>query len=94
MKALLFFGKLIVMEREIMVFQRKVDRAMKKLHEDSDAGRAERGLEPKDGDEREVPELEKNDLLAMVIAAMITIVRVALLVLVGFGLVIYFSLIH
>lgn len=82
------------MEREIMFFQRKVDRAMKKLHEDSDAGRAERGLETKDGDEREVPELEKNDLLAMVIAAMITIVPVALLVLVGFGLVIYFSLIH
>ena len=42
-----------------MFFQRKVDRAMKKLHEDSDAGRADRGLETKDGDEREVPELEK-----------------------------------
>ena len=42
----------------------------------------------------EAPELEKNDVLAMVIAAAITIVPVALLVLLGLGAIFYFTLIH
>lgn len=67
-----------------MIFQKKIDRAMEKLHEESDAER----------EEREIPELEKNDFLAMVIAAMITIVPVALLVLGGLALVGYFVLMH
>ena len=45
-------------------------------------------------EKREIPELEKNDFLAMVIAAMITIVPVALLVLGGLALVGYFVLMH
>ena len=77
-----------------MIFQKKVDRAMEKLHEDSDAGRAERGLETKETDEQKMPELEKNDFLAMVIAAVITIIPVALLVLGGIALVAYFTLMH
>lgn len=77
-----------------MIFQRKIDRAMEKLHEDSDAGRAERELRPDETYEREVPELEKGDFLAMTIAAMITILPVALLVLVGLALVLYFTLVH
>lgn len=69
-----------------MIFQSKVDRALKKLHEESDAGQED--YIP------EMPELEKNDFLAMVIAALITIIPVALLVLVvvvGIG---YFLLMH
>ena len=63
---------------------------MKRLHEDSDAGKAER----EEMQQYEAPELEKNDVLAMVIAAAITIVPVALLVLLGLGAIFYFTLIH
>lgn len=76
-----------------MIFQNKIDRAMKRLHENSDAGRAERE-ETGDVQQYEAPELEKNDVLAMVIAAAITIVPVALLVLIGLGAILYFTLIH
>lgn len=77
-----------------MIFQKKVDRAFGKLHEDSDAARAEREMEPGEDYVPEVPELEKNDFLAMVIAALITIVPVALIVLVGIVLVGYFLVMH
>ena len=77
---------------ETMIFQSKIDRALKKLHEESDAKAAERGAghipehDAKDGGgadewEREAPMLEKNDFLAMVLAALITFVPAALLVL-------------
>ena len=76
-----------------MIFQNKIDRAMKRLHENSDAGKAERE-EAEGMQQYEAPELEKNDVLAMGIAAAITIVPVALLVLLGLGAIFYFTLIH
>ena len=77
-----------------MLFQGKIDRAMKKLHEDSDeagAGRNNAGGENA-GEDR--PELEKGDFLAMTIAAVITILPVALLVLLGLAAVMYFTIVH
>lgn len=69
-----------------MIFQSKIDKALKKLHEESDAGQ---------GDSiPEMPELEKNDFLAMVIAALITIIPAALLVLLGVVGIGYFLLMH
>lgn len=65
-----------------MIFQKKIDRAFKKLHE-------EQG-ESKD----EMLELEKNDFLAMVLAALITIVPVAVVVLGGIAVLGYFFLMH
>lgn len=75
-----------------MIFQKKIDRAMKKLHEESDAVRNERGEKTGEEESQEFPELEKNDFLAMVIAALITILPVALLVLAGLVLFGYFFL--
>lgn len=69
-----------------MIFQSKVDRALKKLHEESDAGQENKIPE--------MPELEKNDFLAMVIAALITIIPVAFIVLVGVVGIGYFLLMH
>lgn len=77
-----------------MIFQKKVDRALEKLHEDSDAAKAEREQEPGADYEPEKLELEKNDFLAMVIAALITILPVALIVLIGITLIGYFMLMH
>lgn len=70
-----------------MIFQRKLEKAMKKLHEDSDAGEAERAAKEGVPYENEMPELEKNDVLAMFIAAVITFLPVALVVLgiIAFG---------
>ena len=72
-----------------MLFQRKVDRAMKWLHNRSDSAKAEQaekeGNMPSMDDLRreaqDEMELEKGDGLAMLIAAFITILPVALLVL-------------
>lgn len=77
-----------------MIFQKKIDRALKKLHEESDAGQAEKELAPGEKYEPEIPELEKNDLLAMTIAALITIIPVALLVLGGITLIGYLIFMH
>lgn len=77
-----------------MLFQKKIDRAMKKLHEDSDAGRAEREHLGEEDYRQEKPELEKGDFLAMTIAAIITILPVALLVLLGLAAVMYFTIVH
>lgn len=65
-----------------MIFQKKIDRAFKKLHQEQE--------ESKD----EMPELEKNDFLAMVLAALITIVPVAIVVLGGIAVLGYFFLMH
>lgn len=75
-----------------MIFQKKVDRALDKLHEDSDAAKVEQEVGADYEPDR--PELEKNDFLAMVIAALITIIPVALIVLVGITLIGYFTLMH
>lgn len=88
-----------------MIFQSKIDRALKKLHEESDAGAAEREAgrrldqsvraEWDDVEaEREAPVLEKNDFLAMVLAALITFVPAALLVLGILAVAAYFLFAH
>ena len=77
-----------------MIFQKKVDRALEKLHEDSDVAKVEREQEAGADYEPEKLELEKNDFLAMVIAALITILPVALIVLIGITLIGYFMLMH
>ena len=73
-----------------MLFQRKIDRAMKWLHNRSDSAKAEQAateegnLPPVEELRREAQEeekLEKGDGLAMLIAALITILPVALVVL-------------
>ena len=65
-----------------MIFQRKVERALKKLQEESSDSKEEK------------PELEKNDFMAMLIAAFITFLPAAILVLGGISLVGYFFLMH
>lgn len=75
-----------------MIFQKKLDEAMKKLHEDSDAGEAERAAKEGVPYENEMPELEKNDVLAMFIAAVITILPMAVVVLGIIALVAWFFL--
>ena len=74
-----------------MLFQRKIDGAMKKLHEGSDAAEEERRKEAYE--EMERPELEKGDIPAMIIAAFITFIPVAILVL-GIILVAGYFLLH
>ena len=73
-----------------MLFQKKVDRALNKLHEDSDFARKER--EPEF--EKEEISLEKHDLLAMVISAFLVFLPVAVVVLGIIALVGYFFLMH
>ena len=74
-----------------MIFQKKLDAALKKLHEDSNIGIEEETFEEETFEE-ERPGLEKNDALAMLIAALITILPVALLVLGGIVLLGWFFL--
>lgn len=71
-----------------MMFQKKVDRAFEKLHEESDHPETEEfgGTEM----DQEMPELEKNDFLAMVIAALITIVPIGMIALLGIIFIGYF----
>lgn len=77
-----------------MFFQRKIDGAMKKLHESSDAAEEERRKDVGEPyEELERPELEKGDMLAMIIAAFITFIPVAILVL-GIILVAGYFLLH
>ena len=77
-----------------MLFQRKIDGAMKKLHESSDAAEEERRKDAGEPyEELERPELEKGDMLAMIIAAFITFIPVAILVL-GIILVAGYFLLH
>lgn len=92
-----------------MLFQRKIDRAFKKLHEESDHPEIDhfakerkmgkmkmedpeerRARESLSSEEYEMPELEKNDFLAMVLAALLTILPVALIVLLVIALAGYF----
>lgn len=74
-----------------MMFQGKLDRALKKLHEDK--------LE-KDGDltEEQVEaikdEIDKKDVFAMIVSAMIVILPVAIIALVLMALVGYLFLVH
>ena len=68
--------------------------AMKKLHEGSDAAEEERRKEAGEPyEEMERPELEKGDIPAMIIAAFITFIPVAILVL-GIILVAGYFLLH
>lgn len=65
-----------------MLFQKKVDRALKKLHEESEDA------------SKEKIDLEKNDFLAMMIAAFLTFLPAAVLILGGIALIGYFFLMH
>ena len=85
--------KILILE-SFMLFQRKIDGAMKKLHEGSDAAEEERRKEAGEPyEEMERPELEKGDIPAMIIAAFITFIPVAILVL-GIILVAGYFLLH
>lgn len=72
-----------------MLFQRKIDRAMKWLHDRSDSARTEQtsgeenlpAADDRGREARERVEIEKGDILAMLVAALITILPVALVVL-------------
>lgn len=76
-----------------MILQGKIDRVFKKLHEESDHPDEKLYAESKMKQEEEV-EFEKNDFLAMVIAAFLTFLPAALLVLGGLALIGYFLLFH
>ena len=77
-----------------MLFQRRIDGAMQKLHGSSDAAEGARRKDAGEPyEELERPELEKGDMLAMIIAAFITFIPVAILVL-GIILVAGYFLLH
>ena len=61
-----------------MLFQKRIDRAFR--HQ-AEKGKGRRGNEEKDNELRPSDIMEKGDLLAMIIAALITILPAALLVL-------------
>lgn len=69
-----------------MFFQKNVDNAFKKLHEESDYADRELYSMPNENDREQMPELEKNDFLAMLIAAVITFVPVALIAMAILGI--------
>lgn len=71
-----------------MLFQRKVNRALERLHEENEAAQQDMDFR-----EEELP-LEKNDFLAMVISAFLVFVPAALLALGGILLVGYLFLMH
>lgn len=72
-----------------MFLQGKIDRALKKLHGESEEHKI------KKHSVREEPlELEKNDFLAMLIAAFLTIIPVAVVVLAAICVLGYFFLMH
>ncbi len=77
-----------------MIFQKKLERAMKKLHEESDESRATRKEREGEPVDEERPELEKGDLPAMIIAAFLTFIPAAILVLGGIVLLGYLFLNH
>ena len=69
-----------------MFFQKNVDKAFQKLHEEGDYADKELYDMPNEMDREQIPELEKNDFLAMLIAAVITFVPVALIVMAVLGI--------
>ena len=71
-----------------MIFQKKIDRAFQKLHEDKQK------TEEKEKRPALSDEMEKGDLPAMIIAAMITILPVALLALLALAGIGYLFLFH
>lgn len=80
-----------------MIFQGKINRALKKLHEESDhpeVDHFDKKRKPDFSEDPDKPDLEKGDLPAMLIAALITFIPAAILVLVGISLIGYFFLMH
>lgn len=77
-----------------MILQRKIDRAFKKLHEQSDRPESKLYANPETRKEEDAPELEKGDVPAMIIAAFLTFLPAAILVLGGIALLGYFFLFH
>lgn len=69
-----------------MFWKKRLDSEMTRLHEQSD--------DPKHLTDEEKPELEKNDMLAMMLSAVAVILPVAIGVLVVVALAGYFFLFH
>lgn len=72
-----------------MLFQKKINRAFQNLHEEK-----EEELKREEESGNEIPQLEKNDFLAMVISAFIVILPVIAVVFVILGLAGYFFFFH
>lgn len=72
-----------------MLFQKKINRAFQNLHEEK-----EEELKREEENGNEIPQLEKNDFLAMVISAFIVILPVIAVVFVILGLAGYFFFFH
>ena len=71
-----------------MLFQKKVDRAMRYQKERNEAA------EQKKPTEEDKDAVSKKDLLAMILSAMLVILPVAILVLLGIGFGCYFLFFH
>lgn len=63
-----------------MFFQKKVDGVFKKLHEQGEYAEKELHYLPDDNDKENMPELEKNDMLAMILSAFLVMIPAAILV--------------
>ena len=69
-----------------MFFQKNVDKVFQKLHQEGDYADKELYEMPSAFDREQMPELEKNDFLAMLIAAFITFVPIALITMAALGI--------
>lgn len=72
-----------------MFFQKNLNGVFQKLHEQSDYADKELHYVPTEEDKADAPELEKNDMLALIISAIITFVPAALLVMAVLGFLFY-----
>ncbi len=74
-----------------MLFQKKIDRAFDKLHEEKEEERKRENIHT---EEQLKSQLEKGDLPALIISALITILPVALLGLLALCAIGYFFFFH
>ena len=75
-----------------MFFQKNVDNVFQKLHQEGDYANKELYEMPNAFDREQMPELEKNDFLAMLIAAVITFVPIALITMLALGILFFIFL--
>lgn len=75
-----------------MFFQRNLDNVFRKLHQEGDYADKELYEMPNASDREQMPELEKNDFLAMFIAAVITFVPIALITMIALGILFFIFL--
>ncbi len=76
-----------------MFFQKKLDAIFRKQHEKSEYAEKELYYIPDETDKESMPELEKNDMLAMIISAFIVLIPFALLVMLVLSFVFFIFLI-